>query len=373
MRSDHPVRAAEPTTSLKFGNDHAFHREVRRRVDDYFRTTGRRRRDCWQMYVKTAVFIAAFTASYVLLVFVAQSWWQGLLLAVLLGLSAAGIGINVEHDGGHQAYSSSPWVNKLMAMTLELIGGSAYLWKWKHVVFHHTYVNITGHDTDIDLGILARLTPHQTRRSYHRWQHLYLWPLYALLAIKWQLFDDFRKLITGRISTQRFPRPKGWELVIFVAGKVVFFTLAFAIPLHLHPVRAVLVFYAVAAGATGIVLSVVFQVAHCVEEADFPAAPPGAVGLSRPWAVHQVETTVDFAGGNRLLTWYFGGLNFQIEHHLFPRICHVHYPRIAEIVRAACAEFGVRYAAHETFLAALASHWRWLRRMGNRPALAASA
>jgi Fatty acid desaturase len=133
--------------------------------------------------------------------------------------TAVFIAVNVEHDGGHQAYSSSPWVNKLTAMTLELIGGSSYLWKWKHVVFHHTYVNVTGHDTDIDLGILARLTPHQTLRSYHRWQHLYLWPLYGLLAIKWQLFDDFRKLITGRISTQRFPRPRGWELVTFAAAR----------------------------------------------------------------------------------------------------------------------------------------------------------
>jgi linoleoyl-CoA desaturase len=368
MRSDQPVRAAESNASLKFGNDHAFHREIRRRVDDYFRTTGRCRRDCWQMYVKTAVFIAAFTASYVLLVFVAQTWWHGLLLAVLLGLSAAGIGFNVEHDGGHQAYSSSPWVNKLMAMTLELIGGSSYLWKWKHVVFHHTYVNVTGHDTDIDLGILARLTPHQTLRSYHRWQHLYLWPLYGLLAIKWQLFDDFRKLITGRISTQRFPRPKGWELLIFAAGKAVFFTLAFAIPLHLHSARAVLVFYAIASGVTGIVLSVVFQVAHCVEEAEFPLPRADSGRIEHPWAVHQAETTVDFARRSRVATWLLGGLNFQIEHHLFPKTSHVNYPAISKLVETTCREFGIPYAEHASFRAGIASHFRWLRRMGTQSA-----
>jgi linoleoyl-CoA desaturase len=143
------------------------------------------------MYLKTILFLTGFAASYVLLVFGAQTWWHGLLLAILLGLSAAGIGLNVQHDGGHQAYSNSVWVNKLMAMTLELIGGSSYLWRWKHVVFHHTYVNITGHNTDIDLGILGRLTPHQKRLAYPQWQGLYLWPLYGLLAIKWQLVDDF--------------------------------------------------------------------------------------------------------------------------------------------------------------------------------------
>src|SRR5438034_8443106 len=130
--------------SLKIANGNAFQLELRRRVEEYFRTTGRRPRDCWQMYVKTAILLAGFAVSSTLLVFVDQTWWQGLLLAVLLGLSAAGIGFNIQHDGGHQAYSNHPWVNKLMAMTLELIGGSSHLWRWKHVVLHHTYVNITG-------------------------------------------------------------------------------------------------------------------------------------------------------------------------------------------------------------------------------------
>ena len=150
-----PFSADAVVRSLKFGNDNAFQLALRRRVEAYFRVTGRRQRDCPQMYVKTAILLAGFALSYGLLVFVAQIWWQGLLLAVLLGLSAAGIGFNIQHDGGHQAYSDRPWVNKLMAMSLELIGGSSYLWRWKHVVLHHTYVNVTGHDTDIDLRPLG--------------------------------------------------------------------------------------------------------------------------------------------------------------------------------------------------------------------------
>jgi linoleoyl-CoA desaturase len=127
---------------------------------------------------------------------------------MLLGLFAAEIGVNIQHDGGHQAYSTLPWINKLMAMTLELIGGSSYLWRWKHVVLHHTYVNITGHDTDIDLGLLGRLTPHQERRRYHRWQHLYLWPLYGLLAIKWQLVDVSANSSAAGSVTSRSPAPR---------------------------------------------------------------------------------------------------------------------------------------------------------------------
>src|SRR5262249_58668630 len=158
-----PDRRPTSGRGLKFCGDSAFHVELRRRVDEYFRISGRRRRDCWQMYLKTTILVACFAVAYVLLVFVAQSCRQALGLAILLGLSAAGIGFNTQHDGGHRAYSHYVWVNKLMAMTMDLLGGSSYLWHWKHAVFHHAYVNIVGHDTDINLGIVARLAPHPTR------------------------------------------------------------------------------------------------------------------------------------------------------------------------------------------------------------------
>jgi linoleoyl-CoA desaturase len=316
------------------------------------------------MYVKAAILFAGFAGSYVLLVFVARTWAQAFPLAILLGLFIAGIGFNVQHDGGHQAYSRSRWVNRLMAMTLELLGGSTYMWRWKHGVFHHTYVNITGHDTDIDLGILARLTPHQRRLAFHRWQHLYLWILYGLLVIKWQLVGDFRKLISGRMGGQSFPRPKGWDLVIFVAGKAVFCLLAFGIPLQVHSIGAVLCYYGVAGLVAGFLLSVVFQVAHCVDEVAFPAPPSRTDRIDRAWAIHQVETTADFARNNSVATWLVGGLNFQIEHHLFPRISHVHYPALATVVEQTCREFGVRYTAFSSFRTGLVSHFRLLRRMG---------
>jgi linoleoyl-CoA desaturase len=316
------------------------------------------------MYAKTAILLAGFAVVYVLLVFVARTWVQGGLLAILLGLCAAGIGLNVQHDGGHRAYSRHPWVNRLMALTLELIGGSSYLWRWKHGVFHHTYVNVTGHDTDIDLGSLARLAPHQRRLPFHRWQHLYLWPLYGLLTIKWQCLDDFRKLVRGRINQHRVPRPTGRELVIFIAGKVVFFALAFAIPMQFHSLGVVLCYYGVSGMVMGFLLSVVFQVAHCVEEAEFPAPRTSTGRLDHAWAVHQAETSVDFSRRSRVTSWLLGGLNFQIEHHLFPRISHVHYPAISRLVEQTCREFGIKYTVHRSFWAGIGSHFRWLRRMG---------
>jgi len=321
------------------------------------------------MYFKTGVILASFALTYVLLVFFATAWWQALPLAVVLALATVAIGFNVMHDANHEAYSDRPWVNQAMAMSLDLVGGSSYFWRWKHNVFHHTFVNVIGYDTDINLAGLGRLTPHHPRAWIHRWQHLYCWLLYGVMVIKWHLFDDFRLAVTAQMGGHRFPRPRGAQWVALFAGKVVFLTLAFAIPLALHPLWVVAGIYAVVASTTGIMLAVVFQLAHCVEEAGFPL-DDGAGRMEKPWAVHQVETSVDFARHSRLACWLLGGLNFQIEHHLFSRICHVNYPAIAPIVEQTCREFGVSYHYNPTFAAALRSHYRWLRALGRGDAIA---
>lgn len=362
-----PIRGVAQSR-LTFRRDNVFLTELRRRVDDYFHSSGRRRRDCPAMYLKTAIILAVFGGFYLLLVFVAGAWWQALPLAAGLGLAIAAIGFNIEHDGSHHSYSNHAWINRLAAMTMDLIGASSYVWHWKHVVIHHTYVNITGHDADIDIAVFGRLTPHQKRFRFHRWQHFYLWPLYGLNVIKWHLYDDFRDVILGRIALTRMPRPKRWELLGFVGGKALFLTLAFGLPLLVHPLWIVLLFYALTVGLAGVVVSVVFQLAHCVEEAEFPLPQKNAGSMENAWAVHQVETTVDFARRSRVESWLLGGLNFQIEHHLFPRVCHVNYPAISSLVEQTCRDFGVSYGEHTSFRAGLSSHFRWLRRMGARTA-----
>jgi linoleoyl-CoA desaturase len=324
------------------------------------------------MYAKTALVLGWLAVSYAGLLFLAGAWWLALPLAVSLGLAMAAVGFNVQHDGGHQAYSDRRWVNQLAALTLDLLGGSSYVWARKHNLAHHSFANITGHDEDIDIGLLGRLSPHQRRLPFHRLQHFYLWSLYGLLPLKWQFYDDFRNVLTGRIGTRRMARPRGWDLAAFVFGKGAFFTLAFGIPLLWHAPVSVLLLYAAASFVQGVTLSVVFQLAHCVEGAAFPSAQPDTGRMGTPWAEHQVEATVDFAPKNRLLTWFVGGLNFQIEHHLLPQVCHVHYPALAPLVEATCREFGLRYVARPTFRSGVVSHYRWLRRMGRGDETAAA-
>ncbi len=355
---------ANAAQKLKFSGADAFQKALKARVDRYFRFTKRSPRDCPQMYLKTAVVLLWFLASYAVLVFAPLTWWMSLPIAASLGLSIASIGFNIQHDGGHRAYSDRPWVNRLMGMTLDLIGGSSYVWDHKHNTVHHTYANITGHDDDIEVGFLARMSPHQKRLKFHRFQHWYLWALYGFLPVKWQLFDDFYNIARGKIGNHRFARPRGKDLAIFVAGKLTFYSLAFVIPALFHPLWMVIAFYALANWINGILLATVFQLAHVVEEAEFPMPEESTGKMPTHWAVHQVQTTVDFARKNRVLSWFLGGLNFQVEHHLFPRICHVHYPKLSRMVERGCKRFGVQYNAHKSFLAGVASHFRWLRQMG---------
>lgn len=356
--------SAKPPTRVKFNSPEAFRAALRARIDAHFPRAGHGPRGGASIYLKTAVVLGCLATSYALLVFAPIGVWLALPLTILLGFSLAAAGFNIQHDGGHGAYSDHRWINKLAAGTLDLLGASSYYWARKHNAIHHSYTNITGHDDDINLGFLARLSPHQRGFWFHRYQHVYLWFLYGFIAIKWHVYDDFRDLCSGRIGQHPVPRPRGRDLLTLVGGKVVFFALALGIPMWLHPWWAVLAVYAAASFVQGVVLSVVFQLAHCVEAVEFPMPQPDSGRMDTGWAMHQVQTTADFAQRNRLLTWFAGGLNFQIEHHLFPQVCHVHYSALAPLVRQTCHEFGVRYTTQPSLRAAIASHYRWLRQMG---------
>jgi linoleoyl-CoA desaturase len=371
--ADNPTAPTESVGRPKFPRDEVgFLTELRRRVDAYFATTKLRDRDNWQMYLKSAVIFAWLAVTYVLLLFVVDTLWLAIPLAVVFAVGIGAVGFSIQHDGGHQAYSRRTWVNKLAAFSLDLIGASSYLWHWKHVVYHHTYPNVDGQDTDIDPGAVARLCPHQKRRWFHRWQHLYLWPAYALTASRWHLMGDFKEFFGAKIGPHPIPKPKAKDWVVFFLGKAFSVGIMLVVPMFFYPWYVVVGFYFLITGVAGAWMTTVFQLAHCVGEADFPRPDGETNRMEASWAVHQLETTVDFARRSWVMTWLLGGLNFQIEHHLFPQICHVHYPELSKIVEQTCQEYGIRYTNHGSFMAGLGSHYRWLRELGRSDAVPAA-
>ena len=348
---------------VRFQGAGAFHSTLKRRVEEHFQGSNASRRDAPRMYAKSALILTVAVGSYALLMFAAVTWWQGVVLAITLALGMAGIGFSVQHDANHGGYSRRLWINRLMGSSLDLVGASSFIWYWKHNIVHHTYTNVSGTDVDIDLEPLLRLAPDQSWRPFHRFQHFYIWFLYALLPANWHFWADYRDLANGHIGGQRFPRPSK-VLAGALAGKAFFYGWSLVLPLFLHPTWAVLGFYVMVSSMLGIVLTTAFQLAHCVGETEVVSVGRGTELLTVSWAEHQVRTTANFAPGNGLLTWYLGGLNYQIEHHLFPKVCHVHYPALSPIVSETCREFGIPYLSHGTVRGAVVSHFRWLRRLG---------
>lgn len=346
-----------------------FFNELRQRVDAYFEASGRPANQTPPgMFLKSAVILTWFAASWALMVFASTTWWESVLFSISLGLAMAGIGFSIQHDGGHTAYSKHKWLNAIMALNLDLLGGSSYIWHWKHNVFHHSNPNITGLDADIDVRPLARMSPAQPRRFGHRFQHLYIWVLYAFLAVKWHFFDDYFNLARGRIGTQKFPRPTGWKLGALIVGKIFFYCWGFAIPMLFLPFWQVLLNYLVWSATLAVTLAVTFQLAHCLEGTQFPALDLGSAPKME-WAVHQVVTAANFGPQNPFVTWYVGGLNYQIEHHLFPKVCSYRLPEIAPIVQRLCAEQGIPYRINPSTLGAIASHFRFMRELGQPTAV----
>jgi len=281
-----------------------------------------------------------------------------------MGLFVSGIGFNIMHDGSHGSFSRHKWLNVLASGSLECLGGSAFLWKMKHCTIHHTFTNVEGVDDDIDIGNLMRVNEHQTRHWMHRFQHLYFWFLYMLFYVSWIFYTDYEKYFTKRIGSVKIARMKRAEHVKFWAGKVLNICIYMAIPIAFVGFKAWIVGFLAMGCTTGLTTALVFQLAHTVEHTDFPLPDLDGNMLPDEFAVHQITTTANFATNSKLVTWAVGGLNFQIEHHLFPNVAHVHYPQISKIVRDVCLEREIAYVEHKTLGKAIAAHVRHLYAMG---------
>jgi linoleoyl-CoA desaturase len=284
-----------------------------------------------------------------------------------MGLSKAGVGMSVMHDANHGSYSKNSRVNYWLGLTLNLLGGSVFNWKMQHNILHHTYTNIIDMDDDVEDKLILRFSPHTNVRWYHKFQFIYAFFFYGILTLYWAFMKDFvqfRKYIKTGVNKES--AATNWIIFTKMMIAKLLYILAFLLVplLILHvPAWNYVSGFLLMHFTAGVILTVIFQLAHTVENTTHPL-PDEAGTIENNWAIHQLNTTVNFSRKSKFLTWYLGGLNFQVEHHLFPGICHVHYPAIAPIVRETAHEFGVPYLENKNFLTALGSHVRMLKTYG---------
>ena len=369
-----PTQSIIKKTSIKsipFTKQFGFRKELNKRVETYLKENKLPTRDMPAMYLKTAIVMAWWIGTYLVIMGAGLPWWANLLLCISFGLATAGMGFNIMHDAIHGAYSKSPVVNKIMGMTMELLGSSSTFWRQKHNVWHHTYTNIAGLDEDLETQGLLRFSPHDPWKPIHRYQQWYVPFVYALAGLQWLLFRDFQIYFTGKTDEFHvYPKMTWQERVTFWGGKAVILTILLGLPMFVFPWWQVIIGFLVMMFTVGIALTTIFQLAHVMDNATFPEPTGDPLKIENEWAVHQIQTTVDFAPGNKVLNWYAGGLNFQVEHHLFPHICHLHYPAIAKIVAQTCKDFNLTYNVIPTWRGAMVSHWRILKHLSETPQLA---
>lgn len=343
----------------------SFHVELKKRINEYFATTGKSTTGGIRLFSKALFLILALTYTYIQLVFFTPGVWVALGLCVVMGLLVASIGFNVMHDGGHGSFSRSTAVNKMAAVTAEVLGASHFMWNMKHNVIHHAYTNIDGIDDDIDAKPFLRMASTQEYLKMHRFQHVYFVALYAIFHLYWVLFSDYKKYFSGKIGDMPIKKMKTADHITFWGFKLLHYVLFFIIPIIVLGFSTWIIGFAVVTVVTGFTLSIVFQLAHTVEHTEFPV-PAEDGRLQDEWAIHQLKTTANFATRNKLISWFVGGLNFQVEHHLFPKISHIHYPAINKIVKQACQEYDVVYIEYPKMYHAVASHVAFLKQMGKQ-------
>ena len=354
---------------ITFNNkNNEFYTTLKQEVEQYFVSTNQKKTGDWRLFSKTIILWTTFIAAYLTLMLVAVPTFVAILLCVFLGLNASVIGFSVMHDANHGSYSPSTKLNDFVGLSANFLGASSFFWKQKHNIIHHTYTNVDGIDDDIAKSPIIRQCESQKWVPAHKVQHLYLVPIYCLSSIFWIFFMDFTKYFTRKIYTTEAWKMTAKNKAIFWGTKIYYAAVYIAIPIMVWGFGPWLLGFFVFHAAMGISLSLVFQMAHVVENTEFEHIPLDATKhVETAWAEHQIRTTSNFAMDNKVINWLVGGLNFQIEHHLFPRISHVHYPAISKLVEQKCKEYGFPYNYYTTFTEALGSHFKVMKDLGKAP------
>lgn len=358
------------STGIRFSNrkDRDFSAALKAEVNNYFSNNGISKHADMTGHIRTVTMISLIFVPYALVLSGALPLWAMWLCCFVMGSAVAGFGLGVMHDAMHGAYSSSPRVNRALGFILDLVGGSSYLWQLRHNRMHHTYTNIYGADVDLEASWVLRFTPHAAHHPIHRFQPFYAYIAYSLATLQWIFVKDYRSLSRRDLGPFRGIEHTRAQIATVIGMKLLYYLNWIVLPLVLLDITGwqFLVGFLTMHFTAATIMTVTFQLAHIVEGLEHHASA-GDESMADGWMVHQLKTTANFACDNPVLTWLLGGLNYQVEHHLFPRICSVHYPAMRPIIKRVASAHGVPYHEAPTALSALASHHRRLVQLSRPP------
>lgn len=340
---------------------------LKKRIDNHFTENNIKKQGNFQLVIKAIILLSIYIVPFILLLTVPLSGGVQLVLWSVMGFALAGIGMSVMHDANHGAFAKNKTLNYFLGHTLNLLGGSVCNWKMQHNVLHHTYTNVAHMDEDIDDKLLMRFCPHSERKPYHRFQFIYVVFFYSILTLYWVTIKDFVQFVQYRRYSNLCEDKKSHlkKITQIVALKIIYFFTILYLPIAIIglPVGITVGGFLLMHGIAGFILALVFQLAHSVEGTNHPLPNKEGV-IENEWAIHQLQTTANFSRKSKWISWYVGGLNFQVEHHLFPYISHIHYPKIAHIVKDTAEEFGIEYLENKSFVNAVNSHFTFLYKLG---------
>jgi linoleoyl-CoA desaturase len=341
--------------------------ELKQKVQGYLAESGISPLGRWPMIGKGVLILGIWIAAYAsILAWGPRSVPAALSAALLLVACTVAVELAIMHDASHRSVSPRAKVNKILGLTLTLAGGSSILWYQQHVISHHGQTNVPGKDPDIETGGLFRFRDGEPWKPWHRWQHLYALPLYSMVAFRWIWSDDLRKTLRNTFGLKG--KQFGFLVAELILSRVSHVLIFLVLPiLAFGSVAHALIFYVAHWLVFGATIAVIFQLAHVSNVQVFPEKERAP---KEDWALHQLATTANFAVRNRLLTWYIGGLNHQIEHHIFQRISSLHHPKIQPIVKQYCLERNAPYFEYASFGSAVRAHFAHLKRLARPPVAA---
>ncbi len=363
------------STQIKFSNKTQtdFVNELRNQVKDYFESGGISKYGGYRIVLKSIFMFSLYLIPYFLMVTgVVTRPDQIFLLWIIMGFGTAGIGMAVMHDANHRSYSKYQSVNRILSYSLNFLGGFAPTWQYQHNTLHHGFTNIDGFDEDIDAGKMFRFSPNKPLYKIHKFQQFYAWFFYGLMTFTWTLDKDFKQIYRYRKEGVVLSQNKsfGSLLAELIISKVIYYGYLLVIPILFLPVPwwLVVFFYFCMHLISGFILGIIFQTAHVMPSSEYPL-PDDNGTIENNWAIHQLLTTTDYSPHNRVFSWFIGGLNYQVEHHLFANISHIHYHNISAIVQRTALKYHLPYHVRKSFPRALYDHFRMLKTLGT-PAVA---